>query len=223
MVDYDKPDKKELASYIDHTLLKPFATQKEIKKLCEEAVEYFFASVCVNPVWVPYCASFLKGSDVRVCTVIGFPLGANISDVKRRETEIAVSQGAREVDMVINIGALKQGDYNLVRDDIGAVVGSSGDALVKVIIETCFLTDEEKVTACILAEEAGADYVKTSTGFGTSGASKEDVALMRKTVGNRLGVKASGGIRSLEDALDMIRAGSSRLGTSSGVNIISSL
>ncbi len=211
----------ELAKYIDHTLLKADATKDKIEKLCEEAKEYGFASVCVNPAWVPLAAELLKGSEVKVCTVIGFPLGATTPEVKRFETENAIQNGAEEVDMVINIGALKSGDDELVKKDIQAVVeAAKGKALVKVIIETCLLTEEEKVKACKLSVEAGADYVKTSTGFSTGGATVEDIKLMRETVGPELGVKASGGVRTREDALAMIEAGATRIGASSGIAIV---
>ncbi|HOB20054.1 MAG TPA: deoxyribose-phosphate aldolase [Candidatus Atribacteria bacterium] len=216
-------DKKTLASMIDHTLLKPTAEKKDVVELCRQAKENSFASVCVNPWFVKLAAQELKGTDVKVCTVVGFPLGANATETKAFEARKAVEDGAEEVDMVINIGALKSGDHEYVKNDIAAVVNASGDALVKVIIETCFLTDEEKVAACKLAKEAGAGFVKTSTGFGTGGATVEDVALMRKTVGDTVGVKASGGVRSLKDALAVIEAGANRIGTSSGVKIIEEL
>lgn len=216
-------DRKTLASMIDHTLLKPTAEKKDVVELCRQAKEHGFASVCVNPWFVKLAADELKGTGVKVCTVIGFPLGANTTETKAFEAKKAVEDGAGEVDMVINIGALKSGDHEYVKNDIAAVVSASGDALVKVIIETCFLTDEEKVTACRLAKEARAGFVKTSTGFGTGGATVEDVALMRKTVGDKVGVKASGGVRSLKDALAVIEAGANRIGTSSGVKIIEEL
>lgn len=187
------------AKMIDHTLLKADATRGQIAEICAEAKQYDFASVCVNPTWVKYSAELLAGTDVKVCTVIGFPLGATTSAVKAFETKDAIANGAGEIDMVINIGALKNGEYDIVLNDIKAVVEAANGTLVKVIIETCFLTDEEKVKACQLSVEAGADFVKTSTGFGTAGATAEDIALMRKTVGPDLGVKASGGVRSLED------------------------
>lgn len=212
----------ELAKLIDHTLLKPDATEEQIRKLCEEAKTYGFMSVCVNPHWVPLCAELLRGTDVKVCTVIGFPLGANRSEIKAVEAEDAVARGAAEVDMVINIGALKSKQYDVVRNDIRAVVDAvKPEALVKVIIETCLLTDEEKVKACELAKEAGADFVKTSTGFSTGGATVADVALMRRTVGPEMGVKASGGVRDYETALAMVRAGANRIGASAGVAILS--
>lgn len=211
------------ASMIDHTLLKAETTKNQIEKLCEEAKKYEFASVCVNPTWVHYSAQLLSGTNVKVCTVIGFPLGATTSEVKAFETKNAIENGAQEIDMVINIGALKDGNYNLVRDDIKAVVEAANGTLVKVIIESCLLTDEEKVKACELSVEAGADFVKTSTGFSTGGATVEDVALMRKTVGPEIGVKASGGVRSLEDMQKMIEAGATRIGASSGVAIMNGL
>ncbi|HFU3700797.1 TPA: deoxyribose-phosphate aldolase [Streptococcus suis] len=210
----------KLNKFIDHTILKPETTQEQVEKILSEAKEYDFASVCVNPTWVSLAAESLKDSDVKVCTVIGFPLGANTSAVKAFETKDAIANGADEIDMVINIGALKAGNDALVLDDIKAVVDASGDKLVKVIIEACLLTDDEKVRACQLSKEAGADYVKTSTGFSTGGATVADVALMRKTVGPDMGVKASGGARSYEDAIAFIEAGASRIGASSGVAIM---
>ncbi|HEM4017198.1 TPA: deoxyribose-phosphate aldolase [Streptococcus suis] len=210
----------KLNKYIDHTILKPETTQEQVEKILAEAKEYDFASVCINPTWVALAAESLKDSDVKVCTVIGFPLGANTPAVKAFETKDAISNGADEIDMVINIGALKTGNYDLVLEDIKAVVAASGDKLVKVIIEACLLTDDEKVKACQLSQEAGADYVKTSTGFSTGGATVADVALMRKTVGPDMGVKASGGARSYEDAIAFIEAGASRIGASSGVAIM---
>lgn len=208
---------------IDHTLLKAEATKEQIAKICAEAKEYGFASVCVNPTWVKFAAEQLQGAESVVCTVIGFPLGANTSAVKAFETKDAIANGASEIDMVINIGALKEGNYDLVRDDIKAVVEAANGTLVKVIIESCLLTDEEKVKACELSVEAGADFVKTSTGFSTGGATAEDIALMRKTVGPDLGVKASGGVRSLEDMKLMIDNGATRIGASSGVAIMQGL
>lgn len=210
-----------IAGMIDHTLLRSDATKEEIKKLTEEAKEYRFASVCVNPAWVAYAAEQLAGSEVKVCTVIGFPLGAATSKVKAYETSDAIGRGAAEVDMVINIGALKSGDDDLVLRDIQAVVdAAAGKALVKVIIETALLTDDEKVRACKLAVQAGANFVKTSTGFQGGGATAEDVALMRRTVGPNVGVKASGGVRSLDDVTKMVEAGATRIGASSGVQIV---
>lgn len=208
-----------LASYIDHTLLKPIATKADILKLCEEAKQYHFASVCVNPCWVSLCAEVLKGTDVNVCTVIGFPLGANTSEIKAEEAALAIKQGANEVDMVINIGALKEGDTDRVYQDILAVRKASEGKILKVIIETSYLTDEEKKTVCKLAAKAGADFVKTSTGFSNAGATAEDVKLMKEASGIK--VKASGGVRTKEDALKMIEAGASRLGASAGIKIIS--
>ncbi|MEW4370815.1 deoxyribose-phosphate aldolase [Paenibacillus kandeliae] len=210
-----------VAKLIDHTLLKADATQAEVAKLVEEAKKYEFASVCVNPTWVSFCAEQLKGTGVDVCTVIGFPLGANTPEVKAFEASNAIANGATEVDMVINIGALKDGNNELVERDIRAVVDAAkGKALVKVIIETCLLTDEEKVRASELSVKAGTDFVKTSTGFSTGGATPEDVALMRKTVGPDIGVKASGGVRSEEDLNAMVAAGATRIGASSGVKIM---
>ena len=214
---------KEYASMIDHTLLKADATRSQIEKLCSEASEFEFASVCVNPTWVKYSAELLKDSKVKVCTVIGFPLGASTSEVKAFETKNAIANGAEEIDMVINIGALKNQEFDLVREDIKQVVDAANGTLVKVIIETCLLSDEEKVKACELSVEAGADFVKTSTGFSTGGATAQDVALMRKTVGPTVGVKASGGVRNLQDMQKMIEAGATRIGASSGVAIINGL
>jgi len=215
---------KNFARMIDHTLLKAEATKEQIEKLCAEAKQFNFASVCVNPTWVKRSSELLQGTDVLVCTVIGFPLGANTPTVKAFEAKDAIANGAKEVDMVINIGALKDKNYDLVQADIAAVVEAAKDsALVKVIIESCLLTDEEKVKACELAVAAGADYVKTSTGFSTGGATAEDIALMRKTVGPELGVKASGGVRSLEDMKKMVEAGATRIGASSGVAIMNGL
>ncbi|MFJ7848920.1 deoxyribose-phosphate aldolase [Peribacillus sp. NPDC097206] len=209
------------AKLIDHTLLKADATEKEIVRLAEEAKEYGFASVCVNPQWVSLAAKELKGSDVKVCTVIGFPLGASTTAVKVFETQDAISNGAEEVDMVINIGLLKAGNDDAVEADMKAVANAAhGKALLKVIIETCLLTEEEKVRACQLVVNAGADYVKTSTGFSTGGATVEDVTLMRKVVGPDIGVKASGGIRDKNDLEKMAKAGATRIGASSGVKIM---
>jgi deoxyribose-phosphate aldolase len=210
-----------IAKCIDHTVLKPQTTEAAVRKLCAEAAQYGFASVCVNPCWVALCADLLKDTEVDVCTVIGFPLGANTSAVKAFEAAEAIRQGATEVDMVLNVGALKDGNADLVRADIAAVVEAArGKALVKVILETCLLTDEEKRIACRLAKEAGADYVKTSTGFSTGGATEADIALMRAEVGPEMGVKASGGIRDYATAQAMIRAGASRIGASAGVQIV---
>jgi deoxyribose-phosphate aldolase len=214
----------QIAKMIDHTLLKADATKEQVKTLCEEAKQYSFASVCVNPTWVQYASELLSGTEVEVCTVIGFPLGATTSATKAFETANAIENGATEVDMVINIGALKDKNYDLVKEDITAVVDAAkGKALTKVIIETSLLTDEEKEKACVLAVEAGTDYVKTSTGFSTGGATVEDIALMRKTVGPDIGVKASGGVRSSEDTEKMIAAGATRIGASSGVAIVNGL
>lgn len=205
---------------IDHTILKPEATKDMVEKLCKEAMEYKFAAVCVNPYYVRFCKDILKGSSVKVATVIGFPLGANTNEVKAFETRDAINNGADEIDMVINIGALKVKDYKTVKEDIEAVVETAKDkAIVKVIIETCLLTDEEKIKACELSMEAGADFVKTSTGFSNGGATVEDVKLMKSIVGDKLEVKASGGVRDLESAKKMVEAGATRLGTSSGVKI----
>ncbi|MEQ2525792.1 deoxyribose-phosphate aldolase [Bacillaceae bacterium CLA-AA-H227] len=212
---------QNLAKFIDHTLLKADATKEQILTLVKEAKEYNFASVCVNPTWVKLAAVELKDTSVDVCTVIGFPLGATTSEVKAFETKNAIENGATEVDMVINIGALKDKNFALVEEDIKAVVNEAkGKALTKVIIETSLLTYEEKEKACELAVSAGADFVKTSTGFSTGGATVEDIALMRKTVGPDLGVKASGGVRSLADTEAMINAGATRIGASSGKEII---
>lgn len=216
-------DKKALASIVDHTILKPEATREIVIEYCRQAVEYGFASVCINPCFVKLAAEELKNTNVKVCTVIGFPLGANSTETKVHEATAAVAQGAHELDMVINIGALKEGNLEYVEQDIRQVVSASGNALVKVIIETCYLTDEEKVIACKLAKNAGAHFVKTSTGFGSAGATAADVALMRQTVGNVMGVKAAGGIRSFKDAAAMVEAGASRIGTSSGIKIINEL
>jgi deoxyribose-phosphate aldolase len=211
---------KALAKAIDHTLLKATATAGQVAELCREARQYGFASVCVNPVWVPLCARELAGSDVLVCTVIGFPLGANASAIKAAEARLAVSQGALEVDMVLNVGAAKAGDWEAVEADIRAVVEAAGAARVKVILETCYLDDEEKRRACAACVRAGAHFVKTSTGFGSGGATVADIRLMRVSVGPGLGVKASGGVRTREDALKMLEAGASRVGASSSVAIM---
>ncbi len=210
----------DILGMIDHTLLKPDATKDMIKTLCDEAAKYKFAAVCVNPYYVKLCKEILKDTDVKVATVIGFPLGANTKEVKAYETQDAINNGADEIDMVINIGALKFKDYKTVKEDIEAVVDvAKGKAIVKVIIETCLLTDEEKVKACELAMEAEADFVKTSTGFSTGGANIKDVKLMKSIVGDKLGVKASGGVRELDTAKKMVEAGATRLGTSSGIKI----
>ncbi|MDB8635382.1 deoxyribose-phosphate aldolase [Streptococcus mutans] len=210
----------KINQYIDHTLLKPESRQDQIDKLIREAKTYNFSSVCINPTWVSYAAKALEGTDIKVCTVIGFPLGATTSAVKAFETKDAISHGADEVDMVINIGQAKSGHFAFVEEDIRAVVEASGDKLVKVIIETCLLTDKEKIKACQAAVAAGADFVKTSTGFSIAGAKLEDVRLMRQTVGPDVGVKAAGGTRSLEDAQAFIEAGATRIGTSAGVTIM---
>jgi len=215
-----KPTGREIARMIDHTLLKAEATKEQIIKLCEEARKYSFASCCINPAHVKLAAECLRGSPVKTCTVIGFPLGATTSMVKAMETRDAIADGADEIDMVINVGALKAGDYDLVRRDIEAVVNAARGKIVKVIIEAALLTDEEKVTACQLAKQAGADFVKTSTGFGPGGATVHDIALMRKTVGKSKGVKASGGIRDFETARQMIEAGATRIGASASVAIV---
>ncbi|MBK9313937.1 MAG: deoxyribose-phosphate aldolase [Acidobacteria bacterium] len=211
-----------VAGYIDHTLLKPEATRDEINKLCEEARKFNFASVCINPTWVKEAAFLLHGSSVKVCTVVGFPLGATLPDVKSYETRRAIFDGATEIDMVINIGALKSGDDQTVKRDICGVVDAAHEAcaIVKVIIETSLLTDDEKVRACLLAKEAGADFVKTSTGFSKGGATVADIELMRKTVGSGIGVKAAGGVKDLASAREMIAAGATRIGASAGVKIV---
>lgn len=210
----------DYAKMIDHTLLKPEASREQVKKLCREAAEYGFHSVCVNSCYVSFCADLLKDSDVKVCTVIGFPLGAMSSAGKAAEAAVAVKDGADELDMVINVGMIKSGDWEYVRRDIEEVVKAAGSrALVKVILETCLLTDDEKRIACRVCREAGAAYVKTSTGFSTGGATAADVRLMREEAGDSMGVKASGGIRSLKDAEEMVAAGADRIGTSSGIAI----
>jgi deoxyribose-phosphate aldolase len=215
------PASDGLASLIDHTLLKPDAARGEIEQLCREAAQFCFASVCVNPVWVPLAAEMLRGTGVKVCTVIGFPSGAHAPDVKSYETRRAVEQGAQEVDMVINIGALKSKDYALVEHDIRSVVQGAGkETVVKVILETSLLTRDEKVMGATLAKAAGADFVKTSTGFAGGGATVEDVRLLRETVGPEIGVKASGGIRSKQDAEAMVEAGATRIGASAGIKIV---
>jgi len=211
----------EIQKYIDHTILKPDVTEEQVIRSCEEARKYNFASVCVNPYYTALVRNQLEGTDVKTCVVIGFPLGANTKEVKAFETENAIQNGAQEVDMVINIGALKDKKYNVVEDEIRYVVEQAkGKALVKVIIETCLLTEEEKMKACQLSVKAGADFVKTSTGFSTAGAKVEDIVLMRKTVGDEIGVKASGGIRDFEVTKAMIEAGASRIGASAGIKII---
>lgn len=210
----------KLNQYMDHTLLKPEATKEQVEQLIQEAKDYNFKSVCINPTWVSLASELLQDTDVKVCTVIGFPLGANTSETKAFETKDAVKNGANEVDMVINIGALKAGDDQKVFEDIQAVVKASDDALVKVIIETCLLTDDEKRRACQLAKKAGADFVKTSTGFSTGGAKVEDIQLMRETVGETMGVKASGGVHTYDEAVAMIEAGATRIGASASITIV---
>jgi deoxyribose-phosphate aldolase len=213
-------DKKTIASMIDHTLLKPEATPAQVERLCAEAAEYHFASVCVNPVYIPLAARLLKGTGVKVCCVVGFPLGAIAPEQKAAEAASCAAMGAEELDMVIHVGAAKAGDWALVQRDIEGVVKAAAGHTVKVIIETCLLTDEEKVKACEAAKAAGAHFVKTSTGFSTGGATTYDIALMRKTVGPKMGVKASGGIRDYETAMAMIEAGANRIGASAGIAIV---
>ena len=216
------PKGREIAGWIDHTLLKPDATVFQIKELTEEAKTFRFASVCVNPVFVPLATGLLKGTDVKTCAVVGFPLGATTPGVKVVETLECLSGGATEIDMVMNIGGLKGEAYGQVLNDIEAVVRVAHNqrAIVKVILETALLTKEEKIIACLLSKEAGADFVKTSTGFGPGGATVEDVELMRRVVGSEMGVKAAGGVRTLDDAMAMIKAGASRIGASAGVRIV---
>lgn len=216
------PDMEKVGRMIDHTLLKPDAREEDIRKLCQEARTHCFASVCINPGWVRLGSELLKGSGVMVCTVVGFPLGATATSVKAFETQNAIADGADEIDMVINVGALKAGDTRRVEEDIRAVVNAAKGHTVKVIFETSLLTDEEKVTACILSKKAGAHFVKTSTGFGGGGATAQDIALMRRTVGPEMGVKASGGVRDLETALKMMEAGANRIGASASVAIVGS-
>ena len=206
----------------DHTILKADATRKDVKRVCDEAMAYSFCSVCVNSYYVPYVANLLHGSDVKICSVVGFPLGAMSTRAKALEAKIAVMDGADEIDMVINVGALKDRDYSVVLEDIKAVKEACGEHILKVIIETCLLTDDEKVKACELAKEAGADFVKTSTGFSSAGAKVEDVRLMRETVGPDMGVKASGGIHDKEFAKELVDAGANRLGTSATIDIVES-
>lgn len=213
-------DKKTIAAMIDHTLLKPEATPAQIEKLCAEAAEYHLASVCVNPVYIPLAARLLKGTGVKVCCVVGFPLGAIAPEQKAAEAASCAAMGAEELDMVIHVGAAKAGDWALVQRDIEGVVKAAAGHTVKVIIETCLLTDEEKVKACEAAKAAGAHFVKTSTGFSTGGATTHDIALMRKTVGPEMGVKASGGIRDYATAMAMIEAGANRIGASAGIAIV---
>ena len=213
---------RQVSRYIDHTLLKPEATRDEILRICEEGARFGFASVCINPVWVREAACALRGSGVKVCTVVGFPLGANTADAKAYEARRAIYDGARELDMVINIGALKSRDYDLVLKDISGIVDVAREAgcLTKVIIETALLSDEEKIKASLIAKQAGADFVKTSTGFSKAGATAADVALMRRVVGGEMGVKAAGGVRDYKQAQEMIRAGATRIGASVGVKIL---
>ena len=213
-------DGKQLAKYIDHTILKPDATAAQVKKLCAEAKEYGFASVCVNPSRIALAAAELKGTDVTPCCVVGFPLGAIPSESKAAETAVAVKNGAKEIDMVIDVGRAKDGDWDYVQSDIAAVKAACGEVLLKVIIETCLLTDAEKVQACLAAKRAGAEYVKTSTGFSKAGATVADVKLMRETVGPDMGVKAAGGIHNRAEAEAMIAAGATRIGASSGIAIV---
>lgn len=209
-----------IASYIDHTILKPEATKAEVLQLCKEAREHHFASVCVNAYYTSLVAKELAGTDVKVCVVVGFPLGATFTEIKAAETKQAVAAGATEIDMVINVGALKDKEYDKVQKDIEAVVQAAAGNVVKVIIETCLLTDEEKQKVCELSVAAGAHFVKTSTGFNKAGATAEDIALMRKTVGPNIGVKASGGVRNYSAAKQMIEAGASRIGASSSIQIV---
>jgi len=212
----------QIAALIDHTILKPEAVRADVERVCREALEYGFAAVCVNPCWVQLVSGMLSRSAVSVCSVIAFPFGATSTGAKVAESEIAIREGARELDMVLNIGALRSGDLALVRDDIGSVVFAAHEhgASVKVILETCLLIDEQIITACHIAQEAGADYVKTSTGFASGGATTSAVGLMRRTVGHSTGVKASGGIRTLEDFEKMVAAGASRIGASAGIQIV---
>ncbi|PKK88642.1 MAG: deoxyribose-phosphate aldolase [Candidatus Wallbacteria bacterium HGW-Wallbacteria-1] len=211
---------KNMARLIDHTLLKPEATEDDVRLLCEEARRHTFASVCVNPGHVELSARLLAGCPVKVCTVIGFPLGSTTTGTKAFETREAIMKGAHEIDMVINVGALKAGNYKLVEDDIRAVKAATGDKILKVILETALLTDEEKIKACTICKTAGADFVKTSTGFGPGGATVEDIALMRRVVGPEMGVKASGGVRDTETARAMVKAGATRIGASASVKIV---
>jgi deoxyribose-phosphate aldolase len=218
----DVPAGRDIAGWIDHTLLKPDATASQIRQLCQEAMEHHFASVCINPAYVPLACGMLRHAKENVCTVIGFPLGAVLPEYKVFETLSSVNAGASEIDMVINIGALKSEAYGLILNEILAVTGTAHNqgAIVKVIIETCFLTRREKIIACLVSQAAGADFVKTSTGFGTQGATVEDVELMRRVIGPQMGIKAAGGIRSYADAVAMIKAGATRLGASAGVKIL---
>lgn len=220
-MDFRNMNPKSLALYIDHTVLKPDTPISTVKKICDEALQYQFASVCVNPCFTAYVAEKLKGSNVLTCCVIGFPFGAQTPEAKAFEARDAAANGAEEIDMVINVGAIKSGDWDLVKRDVDGVVKAAGKAAVKVILETCLLNDEEKVKACQICKEVGAAFVKTSTGFSTGGATVEDIRLMRETVGPDMGVKASGGIRTYQDAVAMLEAGASRIGASAGISIIS--
>lgn len=220
-VSFPVPVISELAGWIDHTILKPEAGLAQIRKLCEEAIQYQFATVCVNPVNIQFCADQLKNSKVGICSVVGFPLGATFPEIKAEETRKVISCGATEIDTVINVGAMKSGQFELVYQDINEVKNAaSGKAHLKVILEMCYLDLREKIIGCLLCKEAGVDFVKTSTGFGSGGAVVEDVALMRRIVGNRIGVKAAGGIRTLADANKMIEAGASRIGASAGISFL---
>lgn len=221
VIDIESLNGETIARFIDHTMLKPEATQAMILQLCQEAKQFNFASVCVNPVWVPLCVEVLEDSDVLTCTVLSFPLGANTTESKALEAEELVSLGAAEIDMVLNIGNLKDRDYSSVYDDVLQVVDAADDAVVKVIIETCLLNEEEKIAACVLCKEAGAQFVKTSTGFSKSGATIQDVELMRRVVGSQIGVKAAGGIRDYRMAVAMLKAGANRIGASASVAIVS--
>ena len=218
----DVPVGKEIAAWIDHTLLKPEATATQIRTLCQEAMQYHFASVCINPAYVPLACGLLRDAKENVCTVIGFPLGSVLPEFKVYEALSCINAGASEIDMVINIGALKSEAYGLVMNEVLSVTGTAHNqgALVKVILETCFLTRREKIIACLISKSAGADFVKTSTGFGTAGATVEDVALMRRVIGSEMSLKAAGGVRSYADAVTMIKAGANRLGASAGVKIV---
>lgn len=220
-VSFPIPKVTQLAGWIDHTILKPEATKSQIKKLCEEAIQYHFATVCVNPVNIPFCVEILKNSDVGICSVVGFPLGSTFPEIKAEETRKVINFGATEIDTVINVGAMKSGQFDLVFRDIQEVCNAAkGKAIVKVILEMCYLDQREKIIGCLLCKEAGVDFVKTSTGFGSGGAAAEDVALMRSIVGEQIGVKAAGGIRTLADAMKMIEAGASRIGASAGISFL---
>lgn len=223
LIPYDVPVKTGVARLIDHTILKADATESQIRKLCDEAIVNQFAAVCLNPAFVPLASLLLMGSTVKVCTVIGFPLGANSTYSKVAESLDAIDQGAEEIDMVINIGAMRSGNYQLVYDEIVQIKETAGTTLVKIIFENCYLDRKEKILCCLMCKEAGVDFVKTSTGFGPSGATIEDVDLMRRVVGPSLGVKAAGGIRSYADTIKMINAGANRIGSSSGVSILAEI